>query len=351
MSRGAALPIAVMATILASGCYEEGGTLPLVFPNEGRTGANDDPGSTAAIMVDSNYIPLDDPDEWHDLTHHRVKVWIRDQAGFDFLVKEANVRAVFNLRPDSWSEWGLAQHGISGVVVLFDLPSDAALGSPTYPQDVWVEVVIVDPPLAAPPAYALRKAPFRLTGSGGSPQPVLAPGIWTGGEAEWLEAKQPVVRLRAKRNGFAAGQVIGSIEFDFTYNVGPFANCVASVAAAREATEAHGVTMVGPKVGDTQRIVLISPDGFNLTFLEDPFVHDPALAGEGPFLDLLIEETTTPCDLSSSADWFTVENLKVSNRDGVLLFSEDDVEVDLPAPSTPNPGATFRAYLIDPTQS
>jgi hypothetical protein len=336
----------VLVSWLAIACFEEGGTRPLVFPNEGRsgsTGAHGGRGSTAAIMIDSNYMPLNDLDEWHDLTPDRVQVWVVDKSTTPPVFQaEAQVRAVFELSPDRWSELAISQHGLLGVVALFDLPSHQDLGSPTYPLDVWVEVRTVDPE-AATPVYTERKSSFTLTGTDGIPQPLMANAVWPGQEQYWLERRrQPVVRLRAKRGDFEAGQVIGSVEFEFHYN-----GCVASIAAAKEATEATGVVMVGPKISDSQKVVLVSPNGFQLTFYEPPlFAYDPELAGEGPFLDLLIEESASPCDLTNP-NWFSIHNLRVTDIDGVELFSEATVGFD--TPTAPAPNTTLRAYLIDPT--
>ena len=234
--------------------------------------------------------------------------------------------------------------------VLSGLPSDEALGYPAYGSGRNVSVVVeLDGQIpASSNAATNRISPFVLTGAGGTPQEVLDGGTWSLQEGLLERPPHAVVRIRAKRNtGFVAGQVIGSVQFDFHYNISGYSDCVSSVLAARARTEARGIAMVGAPSFGVQRATLISPGGFQLTFISDG-LYDASLAGEGPFLDLMVQKGTGACDLSAPG-WFRIENLIVTDVDGQELINTPDPPLDSPQDPDQTGTAVLRTYLIDPT--
>jgi hypothetical protein len=354
------LALLLIAVLASPGCFNLGeGAYPLVFPNEGRSGGTpagdpDDWGTTVAMMIDSNYLPWVDADEWHDIHPDQIEIWIQDAENPTPLFEvEAKVRSVFELAPDAWSALRQLQPGVTGTVVLFDLPPHSQLGfgeeieENVYPRDVSVIVKVEG--LVRPTVLVPREAPLTLTGWDGASQQLMYSGFWPGQETLLQKTQHSMVRLRGKRNAFEEAQVIGSIEFDFE-NLG----CNAQVQGAQVRSEANGIVVVRDLdyVTDRQRVMVISPSGFQLPHL-DTGVLDDKLAGQGPFLDLMIQENL-PCDLTVPG-WFTIHNLTVTDLDGQVidpaglppLDGLDPVEVDYP--DAPSDSAVFRAYLVDPT--
>ena len=361
----------LIVSLTSGGCYGTGvpGTPPTVFPNEGRPGGDmtsdpeePPPGTTVAMMIDSNYLPLADKDEWHDIHPGRIEVWFRDDGNSTPPITEtkATVRSVFDLEPDNWSIINLVQPGIWGTVVLFDLPSHIELLGPgidegIYPFDVTVFVKVDGMEVQA--SVAMRETPFTLTSWDGAPQELMWADYW-GGQETWLQGMPlSMVRLRGKRIAFEAGQLIGSMEFDFSSST-----CDVEVLGARLRSEADWTSNLalvaarGVNAGDPQRVTLISPTGFALTHLTVPVGYfDNTLAGQGPFLDLAIAENDS-CDADATdPPWFTIEHLTVTDLDGVAIDPDqtqalDDLTpVGVDYPDAADPDAIFRAYLIDRT--
>lgn len=351
-SRGRLLEVAlVLAAGFASACtVGPDGSFsdlqPLVFPSEGQLGASG-AGSTAAIVLDSNYIDHADLLELYDLHRSRVKVIIGDPLGV-FPDTNATVRSVFSLQASTNSNRHGDRPGSWMTVVTFDLPSAAALGSPTaFPFTVLLRVAI-DEVVDFEPR-------FIITGDAGAPNPLVDAQFASANTVNESLQPRPTLRLRPKRapGTFAPGvPTLGGLQFSVLY----LSKCMTDVDAYPGTEAANGTAHVGPVLGSAfgysgRRVMLVDPGGFNLTFLADepPFdTTDETLAGEGPLLDLAVKwkQTTDPdCDLAN-ASLLVLQDLVVSDVNGNQVFSVAGT-VELDSADAPSASAVFRRYPID----
>lgn len=364
VNRYAGVAIALIAA-LTFGCNRgpDGGgsdTDPLVFPWEGRLGTptTENPegwGSTAAVLIDSPYLPILDAWEFLDLHKERVTIKIADaEPGpghyWDPPV-EAHLRSVFNLGPARTSKRAESWPGFWFTTALFDLPSEAALGSPSeYPFTVFVQV-FVDGVLVYEPR-------FEITGASGVPNPLADESIYgQGGFQESLEP-QRMIRLRGKRfnpeknsedekKWFYPGQdPIGAVEFDLEY----ITVCVSAIRPYPSTEAANATAIVGPPTpsGDhreTVHVVMVDPKGIELQFLDESHPFAQFLAGQGPMIDLAVDDVPVyHCNIGSPAA-FKISNLLVTNLDGQEIVRVDGV-VKVDTDSAPNSDASLRLYAV-----
>lgn len=342
---------ALVGVVLATACsvgpdgsYSD--LQPLVFPSEGRLGTGG-LGSTAAILLDSNYIEGFDIAEMYDLHRSRVTVTVVDPLGV-FPSVPANVRSVFGLQATSISLLHASKPGAWVTAVLVDLPAASALGGPlTYPFTAELQVSI-DSTLDFAPR-------FIVVGEGGSPNDLLDAAFASPAEVNSTLEPRPALRLRPKRGagGFQEGEPpVGGIQFDVSY----MHACISNVFAFPGSEAADAGCHVGPvldTVGDykRRRVLLADASGFNLAFLADEpgfDTTDETLAGDGPLVDLAINWKATnnsACNLLNP-DLIHLSDLHVTDRDGNPLFAvAGPVEVD--TVDLPSTTAYFRSYAID----
>jgi hypothetical protein len=252
----------------------------LVFPGEAELGGS------ATAVISSNYVPGPDGDAHEDyqLERSRVGIVIRNSGGSEF---SATVRAVFPLAASAASQLARTRPGVWATVVLFDLPTNPAVG--TGPADVIVSIdgdqQLDDRAIGS----------IRITGTAGHPTTVLWPPITD------LELDSIVARLRpvldqdsVPGGGFPqepGGTVVSGIEGDLVY----FSPCLMDAEAytGTEATDA-GIYLGPENVlgggGWTffvyRHFILTSPQGFTLVH---PPSGAPAALGEGPLLDFTFD--------------------------------------------------------------
>jgi hypothetical protein len=320
---------------------------PLVFPSEGRLGDGSF-GSTAAVIVDSNYMEGADDWEFHDLHKARVSILVSDPAPSPgWTDAPARVRQVFSMQTPPNSAISPTRPGAAMTVVVFDLPDQAALNSPVAPLTVLLKILI-DGVLTYEPR-------FRVTGTGATPESFFDPSIFTGNINTWLQP-QPTVRLRGKRltGSFEPGMPsIAALDLYFLYDPA----CIATVRAYG-ATEATGATaLVGPETnffGETKyrHVSLFDPSGFDLAFLTDSGA-DQTLAGEGPLLDLAVDlQVGSGCTVSDP-DVYGIIGLRAADVDGNWIFNIP-TQIEIDTADAPSATALLRAYEVDlpaPAQS
>ena len=346
---------------------------PLVFPWEGQLGdpaqaGGDDFGSTAAILIDSNYIQIGDiraatgaPLEYFNLHEGRVTIKIKDanddNLNWDGSI-EANLRSVVNLAADRTSVISLAWPGAWFTAAIFDLPSELSVinanswipaGQDAYPAMALVEVYIDG---NSTPLHTSR---FRITGGLGIPNDLADPSIW--GQATLQEdlESQRMIRLRGKRGAqgqmFYEGQPpIGALEFDLEY----LTVCARNMRAYPSTDAANATAIIGPPTEyfsrETVHVVMVDPKGIEIPFLQDlpPYITtDPTLAGQGPFIDLAFDEDPMwDCDsMIPDPSYWTISNLLVTDLSGdVILERSGEVPVD--TTDAPDSNAVLRLYAM-----
>lgn len=300
------------------GVYE-----PMVFPWEGRLGEGG-PGSTIAVLIDSNYAPYDITENY-DLHRDRVGVALVDAdpataPNWDPPV-EVTPRAVFNVGSPPGSIRSLGSPGTWVTVALFDLPPASSFSflPSDYPVATRLQVSVDGLPL--------RTSDFQIIGESGTPNPLheIFPAGWVSG----LEP-QRMIRLRLKRgaelNPDAGHGSIGAVEFDFEYDPA----CVDAVRAYPDtdfvaATAMVGVAAAGETPGwDRVHVVLLDPKGVDLPYLNDsedpPVIADETVAGQGPILSLAIDGD--PACLLSDPGVRAIRNLRVTDVDGVAILDD-----------------------------
>jgi hypothetical protein len=347
----------LFAVTVVGGCYNPGtGAIAVVFPIEGKAGDGANPGTTAFMFIDSNYIPFGDSEEWLDLDRSRVRIITRELEP-PWLDVPANLRALVNVEAGDMSSLGLLQPGVTGVVAIFDLPSHEALAGPTsYPLDypidaqVWVELDGTIPQTLRP-----RVSPIKIVDKGGQPQQLMTASLWPGAEQILENSPEPIVRIRPMRDqsvdpadpptAFREGWEIGSMEFWFRYED----DCIGSILEAQAQTDAKrgSLVVVGPRIDEgsesKQRVHFVSPTGLTLAFVSVDYFDD-TLAGHGPILDLMVDRIDETCDVSTS---YQIRALIITDLDGaVLLESPLIVPVDYGNGTEEEP--VFRVYLVDP---
>ena len=365
---------------LASGCT--GGpdpsfsdSQPLVFPDVGFLGTSGW-GTTAAVVLDSNYLDIGygggcgppprpfaeegDNYELYDLHAGRIEIFLSHPfltgggcgggpglpEGF-FIDTPVNIRSVFSVGATSTSQLALQAPGAELTVVIFDLPSRAALSFPSsYPFTAILRVEIDGLPYYAPRII--------IRGEGGVPNPMVDAVTLNvfGGSPDALEP-QPTLRLRGKRGAgkFLQSQgVLGAIEFDFRYD----ASCIAAVRAFPATEAANGTAVVGPAASagagfEAVHVMMLAPEGFSLTFQNDEGdwnLIDETLAGHGPFLDLSLDYAPGASCSLQDASVFGIQNLLVVDLNGTPVLSRSGA-VPMDSVAEPLPEAVLRFYPVD----
>jgi hypothetical protein len=348
---------------VAFGCNkgpDDGGLIvnPVVFPWEGALGpGTTDPGSTAAMLIDSNYLNGVDGWEYLNLDTTRIAIEIADGepnsapdwgtlAGGDPVF--VNLRSVFNLGPTPTSKRHVFQPGFWFTVALFDLPSAEDLNWSTGPGDPEMAIlkVYVDGALTG------IESRFRITGDNGKPNPLADESI--GGQENFQASLEPqrMIRLRGKRGTGKfnpSAEPIGSVEFDLEYST----DCLSGLHPYPSTEASNATAIVGPAVPtvgslETVRVVMVDPKGFDLVFNtpEYPGTVDVTLAGDGPMLDLAVDDVPGECDLGDPLDiGLTISNVLVTDINGETLVGPGAGGVD--TADNPDDNAVFRLYGVN----
>ena len=323
-------------------------TQPLVFPFEGQLGQAA-PGSTVAMVVDSNYIETCcvsfDSSEQHGLHIDRVQVLVSDPGGSGWTDSPADVRYVIPLQAPSNTIAGKNRPGATTTVVVFDMPQASDLNSPTqFPFTVELKLMV--------DGQQLYEPRFIVTGDQGQRNPLIdATSIAENQLAREL-APRPMIRLRGKRGlgKFESTQPpIASMEFVFLWN----RTCINQVDAFPATEAINGTAIVGPKAAisnsdfDFARVALVDPKGFSLNYQSEVAGTgnaDESLAGTGPFLDLAFDLVPgSTCDLGDVSN-FAVYGLKASDPGGTPFVDVPTAILDTPA--DPSANATLRMYPV-----
>ena len=374
-----------MVASLASGCtvgpdssftdYQ-----PLVFPDGGFLGGSGW-GSTAAVVLDSNYFdlgygggcgspPQPPPEaasenyELYDLHAGRINIflafpWVPPPGGGcgggtgmpdnAFSDAPVNIRSVFSIGATRNSQLAQQAPGAELTVVVFDLPPRSVVNAPagfSYPFTALLRVEIDGLPYFEP----------RITiwGDNGSPNAVVDALILSlkGISPDALEPR-PTLRLRGKRGAgkFLASQgVLSAVEFDFLYDT----SCIAAVRGFPATEAANGTVVVGPAAPagggfDTAHVMMLVPEGFSLTFQNDEGdgnLIDETLAGHGPFLDLALDYAPgASCSLLDTSV-FGIQNLSVVDLNGSSVLSRSG-SVPMDSVAEPLSEAVLRFYPVD----
>jgi hypothetical protein len=303
--------LSVLFAIAATGCALSEDELyfePLVFPAEARLG------STAAVLLDSNYIPLADAWEFYDLKRGRIQIWLEDDFGTR---RQANLRQVFDLGAAPWSHYAQTAKGAWTTVALFDLPTGGLSfsGSPQI-ADVIIKIDGVENVL-------FRQGHIEITGSGGTPIAIEFP---TTSGPQQLESES-LLRLRAVRAaggnpGFDDSWLIGGIEFDLE-----FFSCLSwNVRTFPDSNAVGATTLLGPIDWGSPwyfktHVVLVDPKGFQLMRPPNNIgLGSETAAGEGPFLTIAFDRSPPVVCTNLQSHHFKVENLFVTDVNGQILI-------------------------------
>lgn len=285
-----------------------GGADPVVFPTEARAG------STAAIVVDSNYVPLDGA-ERYDLDADDIEIYIVDEAGPQL----ATLRSVFDAGSRIGEATGYAIPGAWATVAVFDLPSSLSFSS--YPAtDVAVEVRIFDGQgFVADPERTGRITILDPAGTGGTPLPGFFPNLQN------LQSKSMIqLRPRVEPGFFEEAWQIGALELDLQFP----AICNFHPRAYPQHGATHGLVILGPglpassyPLDAARRVSLIHPEGF----LPRPGDSD---GGEGPVLVLVFPDNICAGSVGVDSDFFRLRRLYVADVNGQVLADLRDDEED-----------------------
>jgi len=278
--------------------------VPAVFPSEARLG------STVALVLDSNRIPLLETNERNNLSRDNVEVSIEDAAGAFVPV---TLRSVFYGRPGAHSVFAEQEPGAWVAVALFDLPADLGFSSYDPAPEVSIRVSIDG---GSPDPYR-SAARIQITGDGGTPQSYyyLIAGLFE----EALEPL-PAVRIRARddagafawQDGQGGPAAIGAIEFHLDYPA-----CLSNPRAAAASDAERGTVLLADQGGGTVKVMLIHPSGFTLPKNTDSLNPSNPFAGGGPFLEVAFDST---CGFDPAQ--FDVRELLVADPMGGILLDE-----------------------------
>lgn len=311
---------------------------PVVFPGEAYLGA------TVLIAIDSNYIPVVDNWERHDLHRDRVRVVLDDDSGDG---APAHVRSVFDVNSGRSST--IAEDGRLGdwlTVAMVDLPTqaEADLGT-SFPQ--FRELIVEIDGEQVTEFRGLVKVlgfenPGNLTGI-----PTVFDGFPVLDPIEETLEPQTVLRLRAvaqtpSNEGFDTAWTIGGLELAIRYEgsclIAPgdegfgehppraYSNseAVAAFAAfgpalSQEQKDDLGLDGNPRAFADpiVQRLMVADPSGIAFASGINP---DPTVLGQGPFLDLAFDRTGDPTCTQGLADYVEILNLAVYDPDGDTLL-------------------------------
>ncbi len=296
-----------------------------IFPNEASLG------STVAIAIDSNYIPLADSLEHYDLAPGRVQAWVSDGLGAEL---QATVRAVFPLSAAPSARTAPNKPGRWITLVLLDLPT-TGLSVPSTHARVRVFAEL------ASGVTQVSIGTFRLVGTGGSPWLPPTPGFLS--LEKELESRS-LLRLRAVRrnpqlggapnpaDAFLDSWQIGGFEFELDYP-----SCLQTPNAYPNTEAVNGTALVGPLTiappiaGVSRvRVVLLAPDGFKVPHPYDPFgLTAQNIAGEGPLLDLAFDRVpgSSGCE-AITASGFAIRKLFVTDKNGAKLIDRRSLDTD-----------------------
>jgi len=315
--------LAALASLVATLACQQGPGGPTdlesaVFSGEARLGG------TAAIAIDSNYIPASDPFELYDIAPSRVSVFITDDLDVEV---QAIVRAVFPLAQARSSKLAAAGRWIT--VALFDLPESGL----TTPAEQGRVRVVLDG------TTEIAHSTIRIVGDGGSPWLPPPPGV-TPLEME-LESRS-LLRLRAvRRDPQTGGSPIPADAFLDTWQIGglelevDYPDCLEPPDAFPN-TEAVNATALVEALGSPgaglarARVVLIAPLGFQVQHPNDPLGVSPAtVAGEGPILDLAFDRDGSEpgCPGIAPAD-FAIRKLFATDTNGQTLIDRRTSSTD-----------------------
>lgn len=315
--------LAALASLVAILACQQGPGGPTdfesaVFSGEARLGG------TAAIAIDSNYIPASDSVELYDIAPTRVTVFITDDLDVEL---QATVRAVFPLVQARSSKVDLPGRWIT--VALFDLPESGL----TTPAEQGLVRVVLDG------TTEIAHSTIRIVGDGGSPWLVPPPG------SDPLELgleTRSLLRLRAvRRNPQTGGSPVPADAFLDTWQIGglelevDYPDCL-EPPDAFTSTEAVNATALVQELGSIgggmarARVVLIAPLGFQLQLPNDPFGTSPAtVAGEGPILDLAFDRNGSEpgCPGITPGD-FAIRKLFATDTNGLTLIDRRTTNFD-----------------------
>jgi hypothetical protein len=325
---------------------------PLVFPSQGALGpTEEEPGSTIAVVIDSNYIEPGDIGEDHAIDGNRIWAVLRKGT----TTADVWGRAVLSLQAPPNSRVHYERPGASFTVLLFDLPPstgeygfDPGLPYPyTATLDVYVDETLVHQPRIV------------ITGEDGASNEIIDSQFLSPEGLYYDLAPRPTLRLRPKRapGTFAPGQPsIGAIQFTFAAIE---ENCALDVRVHPAGEAANATTIVGPEYDaaegggqDRYDVVLADPKGIALSYLSDLpgfDTTDETLASQGPIVDISFDfgsgELEDPCEGFSDPGTFSIRDLRVYDVDGNLMFVDvGNVVVDTTA--APDPAAVLRMYSL-----
>lgn len=301
---------------------------PVVFPGEALLGAS------AAIVIDSNYIPtgIGDALEHYDLHSGRVRILIEDTTG----TAPATLRSVFPLHAEASSVMAASAPGAWFLIALFDLPQASEMSLATFPsfQKVYIEV---------DGANLGTKGLIKILGTGGEPtvfdgEPILEPleqtleagtllrlrAVWTDGSSEGFDPLWEIAGLSLKLRYDS-----GCLDAPRGFGVGEAVDASVGIGAA----VAEGSPWVAAP------LVLADVSGFVLL---DSQNADETLGGQGPFLDIGFDRVNPESCPDPLEDYVELHDLVVTDADGATLL-------DLRGPTLgPDSSRYFAIYASDP---
>jgi len=302
-----------------------------IFPGEGRLG------SSAAMMVDSNYFPWNDYLERYDVEPDRVLVVVDPDGPGPIGAASASVRAVFPFQLAHSSVRSKTNKGEWGSMVLFDLPTTAPASWNPLGFPINQALISAYYDSVAPENY-ISGGTFRIVNTGGSPWRPPDPGYTP---LERTFETRSLLRLRAVHldeltglpsEGFQDGWEVGAIEVEVQYPL-----CLKPPNAYSNSEAANATVILGPggpadypDFQGTVKVVMVDPKGFFVKKPADPYGVLPNVAGQGPILDVAFDRYANPGLVCNhlNADLFKVRKLYVTDKNGEMKIDRRSGNTD-----------------------